>query len=53
LKSLDAIERILRKFLGPPGNGYAAGRRRLGSTSKGAGPHRIRGTFPQKPKVSS
>ena len=45
LKSLDTIERTLRKFLGPPGNGHqlsprAAVRQRSESTKRSASRHR-------------
>jgi DNA mismatch endonuclease (patch repair protein) len=58
LKQLDAIVRVLRKFLGPPSSGpqmspHAAVRPRSVSAPKRAGPHRVGGKLPQKPKLAS
>ena len=49
LKRLDAVARVLRKYLGPPSTGAqiasrAAVRRRSKSARRGAGPRRVRRT---------
>ena len=56
LKSLDTIERTLRKFLGQPGNGHQLSPTPLfGKGRKAprvARPHRVIGTLPRKPKLA-